>query len=344
MNNGMIFTWGVELLVFWLLFLGLYVSSSFDRALSLTGLVSSGLVLAAHVALAAWDPRDLLGGDAADPDAGVPLYRADISNAFLSLHLGLLVDALLAPASVAWATTVNAALTYTVLVALAVPALGLAFASAQGRTYLFLQRHALMGIWWPALARLVACNAPAWGWVLPVIVLLLFVLHLGRRDMLASAAGTGVVLVAGLVLLFAQGADVVPWTAKFVLVFVTLVLTGGAQIAWTVLTVRDWQRKRKEDDKAGGKDGEGAGGAEHNDGADDDNTAAAPPQDQVDAAAAVSALNTGGGMGYEAGPDDFTLMFHNIMMPTYSTEAAARHRRPPRGSGVGYISLDEKIR
>jgi len=343
MNNGMIFTWGVELLVFWLLFLGLYVSSSFDRALSLTGLVSSGLVLVAHVALAAWDPRDLLGGKAEDPDAGVPLYRADVSNAFLSLHLGLVMDALLAPASVAWPTAVNAALTYTVLVALAIPALGLAFASAQGRTYLFLQRHALMGVWWPPLARLAACNAPGWGWVLPVIVLLLFGLHLARRDMLASAAGTAAVLVAGLVLLFAQGAEVVPWTSKFILVFGALLLTGGAQIAWTVLVVRDWQKNKKNnqeggEDRSGDNDGGAGGGAEP----DEDHAPTAPPQDQVEAAAA--ALPATGAYGHEAGSDEFTLMFHNIMMPSYSSEAAARHRRPPRAGGAGYISLDDKIR
>ena len=59
----MIFTWGVELLVFWLLFLALYASGSYDRCLSLTGVVSSGLALVAHVAISAWDPRDLSGAE-----------------------------------------------------------------------------------------------------------------------------------------------------------------------------------------------------------------------------------------------------------------------------------------
>ena len=369
----MIFTWGVELLVFWLLFLALYASGSYDRCLSLTGVVSSGLALVAHVAISAWDPRDLSGAEegGADSDggAGVPLYYSDVSNAFLSLHLGLLLDASLVPAGAAWSTTVHATVAYAVLAVMIIPALGLAFASAQGRTYLFLQRHALLGVWWPSLARIVACRAPDWGWALPVVLSVLFALHVARRDALAAGVGLVVVLGAGFIGLFAQGGagDVVPWTPKFGLAVGVFILTGGAQVGWTVLAAMDWMRARRAaaggaagagDGVGGGSGGGGdddaaggaveAGGAGDDRGGEEDHTPSAPPQSSVEEAAARMREGVSGGVGEEA-RDEFTLMFHNLLTPSYPSDASARHRRlqrPAQGSsgGVMYTSLSDKVR
>lgn len=385
MNQGMIFTWGVELVVFWLLFLGLYASAAFDLRLGFAGLIASGLTLVAHVALSAWDPRDLAnsakGGEAqAEPDDfGVPLYYSDISNAFLALQVGLLLDASLAPADVVWFSMAQATMTYAVLLAMLIPALGLAFASAQGRTFLFLQRHALMGVWWPALIRVMACGAARdWGWALPVVLTLLLALHVARRDMLEAILGMLAVLAAGLVVTLSDqgggGAQGGAWTPRLGLAVGAFILTGGAQVGWTVLAVMDWLKNNRAASgrrKRGGGGGDVNGGAndgtnsnavqddggsndnnmndnnQHQDDNDDGDSAdhhhapSAPPQASVEAAAAAALASRG--MAEEA-RDEFALVFHNMLTsPGY--DSAARHRkRPGAGDGPVYMSLSDKVR
>ena len=223
----MIFTWGIELLLLWGLNLAIGGGGQFGLWAAVTGLIDAAVALAAHLSLAAAWP--LVGNDA--PSAP---YRSEVSNAYLSLHLGLALSVFTRDPS-AWGSALYQLWAYAMAGVMLLPALGLALASYSGRgesNWLVFHRHTLVGVVWGAFLPSLPCSSGVVVAILCILLTLTVAAHALRLDVLATGMTLVSLLVVGGWGLMAD-MSTVP-LGVLITQIVVLVLSVVVQLVWTV--------------------------------------------------------------------------------------------------------------